>query len=284
MRSGDLYVASPGQEPLRLTRGAGARRPAWSADGRWVSYHTGDQLWIASADGRHVQRVWEPGLPVGASAWAPLTSTLAFVARGGLQVVEVGPGGAGKPREVHIPVSEFAWAPDGERFVVVEPYGGPWPGSRGAVLREGLALVELKTGQFRDLIRFPLLDESGQTSRRPAYTVANLTWSPDGRWVAFHKLGPSSSLNADGTTLAVIPTTGGKVIDVATMLAYPDWVQWRPDSQVLGYIAGSGRDVWQGKELRLGYPPAFASGGRVGPIGVTPPGYTDVGSRGHRRT
>lgn len=274
---GDLFVASPGEEPVRITHGAGASIPQWSPDGRWLTYYAGRELWLASADGRRLERLVDETRELGAgqAAWSPREPLLAYISRGGLWVVRVGPDGPEERREVHLPAASFAWAPEGKRFAVEESAGGPWPGWRvpegGELPQAGVVIVPLEGGTFRTLFRIPwLLSREG--GRRPEWPLKNLAWSPDGQWITFHRLQLSGSASADMTTLMVVPAEGGPMQPVGEMLGYGEWVGWKPGEPVLTYVAGTGRDAWRGKRIMLADPRRLERQQQV-----TPPDAVDRG-------
>lgn len=95
------------------------------------------------------------------------------------------------------------------------------------------------------------------------------TWSPDERYLWMWRVEiVSASGDADGRPLAVIDVATGATADLGyTLFAY---VTWRAP-HTLAYVAGAGRESWQGKTLSVWTP---ESGSRAltapGEVGLAP--------------
>jgi Tol biopolymer transport system component len=191
----------------RLTQGADRGLwPAWSRDGSQIAFRRtslegGMGIFRISDDGSAAARV------TGRSSddqprWAP-SATILFV-KGGIDVFSVDPVGGHLTRvTTDANATAFALSPDGTQLVVYDaandnidllPVGGN--GSR-------LTLVEQVAAK-------------GYVPQRggAAYGVA-LTWSPDGKAIAFSANGNQQNsgsalyvVNVDGTGLSVVPNTG----------------------------------------------------------------------------
>ncbi len=81
-------------------------------------------------------------------------------------------------------------------------------------------------------------------------------WSPDSRWLLF-AIDPmaSASIMADGLQLSALQVSTGRVVPVADMLFYPDYLTWCGSTLVLA--AGGDRTATANKRLVAANPPAW---------------------------
>lgn len=175
-----------------LARLATPTATATSPDGRVVAYtliqpdSLGEDyrqgIWTVRASGGTPRRLVERG---STPRWSPDGRQIAYLARdgsvdGATQLWRISPDG-GAPRRVTnsaSPVTDFAWAPNGRTIAftaaVVDSAGGA-----GRSLTQ-IHLVDLASGQVRQLTRIDrtIIVHSWDPD-------ANLSWSPDGRRIAF---------------------------------------------------------------------------------------------------
>ena len=123
-----------------------------------------DSLWIANIDGSGETKILDEVYRV---SWAPDGQWLGCVREDGLWIVS--PDARKRIRVLANDsekgdISRMAWSPDGTRIAFVQI------GENGS---ERLGIVEVASGKV--------------TYLAAGYPVLNLTWSPDGRWLAFSK-------------------------------------------------------------------------------------------------
>jgi Tol biopolymer transport system component len=240
----DVYSISPdGRRPTRVSRTmAWESDVAWSPDGRRLAYARGDEpaehagsfqspgfettIWVSKADGTDARRVTfsDPDEPtVDASpVWSPDGGRLAFQRSSfderfphGIYVTSLG------KRSVRVVAPGFwsliEWSPDGTTVVAA---------------REGrVRLIDLETGNVRaadalpagandvdyspDRLSAALARDTGVYVLRladgrlrrvaRARDVGTVSWSPDGRTIAFTASGPEDRdvfvVNRDGAKL-----------------------------------------------------------------------------------
>lgn len=109
-RKGDVYVRT-GNRERRLTRGVGTASCAWSPDGRRIAFAGGGGIEAIRPDGTGRETLAKP--PDGAlyPVWSPRGATIAFVSNGDLELLDVRSGAIRKVADR--PVGAPAWSPDG---------------------------------------------------------------------------------------------------------------------------------------------------------------------------
>ncbi|HJX61454.1 MAG TPA: hypothetical protein VJ578_02690 [Dehalococcoidia bacterium] len=179
-----IYLADvESGERVKLTDGPGPKmRPAWSADGSFLSFAAlegegpgaATAHWVAPKEGGDATR-----LPAGLSdlQWSPRGLRLAFVSAGELQLLDLEEGGA--PTSVELlgesDKAGLHWSPDG---------------SSVAFLSKGrLYLMEIDGGGDKQLTSETLLEpgEGGGES----LVIDSIRWSPGGTKIAFAVVPPS---------------------------------------------------------------------------------------------
>ena len=130
---------------------------------------------------------------------------------------------------------------DDGRFHAVVRASGNGPNRRNTIVVNGRPVYSVKvTG-----------DMSNLESRGP---IELFGWSGDDRWIFFAiDPGSSSSIAADGLILRVVSRGGGKTHGIATMLAYPDYLNWCGGRLV--FTGGHDRIATNAKRLLVASPP-----------------------------
>lgn len=154
--------------------------------------------------------------------------------------------------------------------------------SGGFIERTDLWLVDTVSGGERLLYSPPPIASS---SAKPIQPNLNLppyvfqrtewvgSWSPDERYLTMWRIDlVSASMDADGRPFVVIDVTSGAITDLGyTLYAYA----WRAP-HTIAYVAGSGRETWNRKTLRV-WTPESGSRDITGPeeVGLVPAWGTD---------
>jgi dipeptidyl aminopeptidase/acylaminoacyl peptidase len=233
-----LYVLDGTAGVLRqLTAGGQAPIFAWSPDGRWLAYGTGNgEAWLARADGSVRHRVAALPAPVASFAWLPSRDVLSISLGGNTPAAQhlwlVTP--AGRVSEVAAATSWGLWSPDGKTlaYAVTLPFDGH-PETRSD------ALDTVPAGGGHPTRRF--------FGRHEGIVLAG--WWPDGKGLLFWR-DPwhSASLAADGLGLFSLPL-GGTPRLLVTALTYADWMAPAPSGRDLLLVAGGEREAWHNKRL-----------------------------------
>ncbi len=238
------------------------RRPRWSPDSRrlaFVARQDGtDQVFVFDLASGAIRQFTHSQSGAGSYAWAPDGRAIAFLA--------TDPGPAPDPQvsgqysrysrlywqAIDSPVARrvtsgaahvasFAISPSGDSAVYA---AHPTPANQDS-LQSDLYTVDLKTLAAR-----PLVVQPGRDGE-PSY-------SPDGRWIAFHSQGGSTNY-FEKRDVAIIPATGGPIRYITR--GHPEDVfrngnvfTWSRDSRALIYTTGKGvEDVLIRHEIESGH-------------------------------
>jgi dipeptidyl aminopeptidase/acylaminoacyl peptidase len=266
-----IYTISP--DGMGLTQVTSAdvldTSVAWSPDGRQIAFWRAKVprpgVWVAEADGGDPRLMLETQMSLSAIHWSSDGTRIAFV---GIEVAGVSGTELDFPTHLYVmtaeganltrvtdegQVTDFAWSPDGELFVVERQFdaGDDRLGYDLAIIGEGgdgetpltsdevsrdpswspdgstIVFVGSDLGSFGDPDLFAIApDGSGlRQLTTDGQAVDDLTWSPDGTQIAFTRStnGDGSScelvvMSADGSSAATIAdkqTLGGCPLDLA---------------------------------------------------------------------
>ncbi|MCA2215971.1 amidohydrolase family protein [Jidongwangia harbinensis] len=270
----DIWTMTLGGRPEPLTRDRWWKSdPAWSPDGRYLSYSTdrGGKLDIWLRDlrtGADRQLTALPGAAAVSGSWSADGSHLAFLDQtGALYTVEVATGAVRQIYPATFEPGRPTWSADGNTIALaaIVPYS--------ARFREGLSkilLVDRNTGAGRYVD--PLPHRSLQTrgddgpvwspdGTRLAFVLASVLWvvdvRPDGSFAGTPRqitdeVTDAPSWSGDSTTLLylnngrlrLVPAAGGPPRTVPMTLT---WANTRPRGRI---VIHAGR-VWDGVAPRL---------------------------------
>jgi Tol biopolymer transport system component/tRNA A-37 threonylcarbamoyl transferase component Bud32 len=227
----DLWtVDAAGGKPQRLTKeGEADFEPAWSADGRWV-YFTSMRgqttaIWRVPAGGGAAERVTmgsgperQPSLSLDGTKLVYSTFNL----NSNLVVRDIRTGRevefGGERRELYP-----AFAPDASAIVYVSDQVKSPPD----LWIQPLSADGSPAGQARRLTDHP------GTAAYPSY-------SPDGRWIAYHRA-------LEGRRgIWIVPAAGGPPAQFTTESAVDIHPVWSPDGRTIAFVSerGGGSHIW----------------------------------------
>lgn len=266
VKQGDLWVLEGGKKPLRLTSDGCNCCPAWSPDGKWLLFYKYDPakkwnrdyfLWVARADGTGVYSI-DPGTQILDARWSPAANRIAYLTARqgerqrstGFKLVQVSGEGPRDPlslKDGSEKIMNFCWFPTGEKLVytTAEPNPNAKDNPTVKVMPAGGGDAEILLSVEKDYL--PGTDPCPALS---SY-LGGLKFSPNKDDLSFFKYPFSASLTADGVYLYAVSAEKQEPSRLATMLAYPYWIDWSPGGDFLAFIEGDGREAFTNKRLSI---------------------------------
>ncbi|WP_243526394.1 eIF2A-related protein [Bacillus pseudomycoides] len=262
IRNHDLWIKIDGKEK-QITKGEYITKPKWSYDGKWIAYAKGEEQKELElyhvVDGKKV-------VPSQTAAtnyqWSPIENIIAFEFTGTLNTYDAEKKNAAF-ENVSSGVGDYAWYPDGKKFLVSSEAQLLPTGWTGAQLYEIQKNAGMNPNKMKHLYTLPSMQEDFL-----AYVASNFKWSPNRKWIAFLAV-PTASWSADSNTLCLLKADGSHFEKVGQMLLNSQWIQWAPTKNTLAYIEGSGRFALENKHLKIKEVPALRQ------EKFTPKGYVD---------
>ena len=262
IRNHNLWIKIDGNEK-QITKGEYITKPKWSHDGKWIAYAKGEeqnQLELYRvADGKKV-------VPSQTEAtnyqWSPAENIIAFEFTSTLNTFDAEKKNA-TFENVSSGVGDYAWYPDGKKFLVSTEAQLLPTGWTGAQLYEVQKDAGMNPNKMKHLYTLPGMQEDFL-----AYIASDFKWSPNQKWIAFLAV-PTASWSADSNTLCLLKADGSYFEKVDQMLLNSQWIQWAPSKNILAYIEGSGRFALENKHLKVKELPALQQ------EKFTPKGYVD---------
>lgn len=275
-RDGYLWIKENTVEK-QITLEKNISNPTWSYDGAWIAFQKNEEIWVYHlAKEKHFKVYHSDATEL---QWAPDKNILAFNDQGVLNVTDIR---GEKPTEftnVALGVDSYAWLPDGKGFLVSASADLHPDGWTNPILFKipfgDASTVENLSQKAIKFFTVPSPVKKGDVEVLSIQTTS-FKWSSDGKWISFF-VSPTASLSMDSNMLCVLSSDGKVFEPVAEMLHTPDWAQWSPNGNSLGYITGSGRIIFgfNNKKLTISEIPALQS------TTVTPKNYFDAGFTWH---
>lgn len=210
------------------------RRARIAANGRYIVYECGADLWVVGTDGRsparklaieaeaddkvNAERVLN--ITSGATEYAPSPDEkhVAFVVQGEIFLTAL-PGGGKATRLTEDPAFDhgLSWSPDGKKIVFASDRAG----------HEDLYLLEADDPDTTEIVKAHRFRVKALTKTTEGESDA--TFSPDGKRIAFLKAGQLWTMAADGSD-AKVAVSAVQVFDYT----------WSPDGKYFAYARSDG--------------------------------------------
>ncbi|PEP62801.1 MULTISPECIES: TolB family protein [Bacillus] len=262
IRNHNLWIKIDGNEK-QITKGEYITKPKWSHDGKWIAYAKGEeqnQLELYRVADR--KKVVPSQTEATNYQWSPAENIIAFEFTSTLNTFDAEKKNA-TFENVSSGVGDYAWYPDGKKFLVSSEAQLLPTGWTGAQLYEVQKDAGMNPNKMKHLYTLPSMQEDFL-----AYIASDFKWSPNQKWIAFLAV-PTASWSADSNTLCLLKADGSYFEKVDQMLLNSQWIQWAPSKNILAYIEGSGRFALENKHLKVKELPALQQ------EKFTPKGYVD---------
>ncbi|PIE96760.1 translocation protein TolB [Bacillus fungorum] len=262
IRHHNLWIKVDGKEK-QITKGEYITGPKWSHDGGWIAYAKGKKQnrfeLYRLKDGKKVAPFQSE---VSNYQWSPKENIIAFVFADTLNMFDVQKKNTDF-ENVSAGVGDYAWYPDGQKFLVSSEAHLLPTGWTGAQLYEVQKDAHMNPHKMKHLYALP-----NEHDDFLALVASGFKWSPDQKWISFLAV-PTASWSADSNTLCLVRADGGRFEKVDQMLLNAQWFQWAPSKNILAYIEGGGRVALENKHLKVKELPALQQNT------FTPKGYVD---------
>jgi dipeptidyl aminopeptidase/acylaminoacyl peptidase len=271
----DIWMVSwDGREHVQLTSTPETEsRPRWSPDGKYLSFSSArqgakdTQVWLLNRGGGEAVKLTDVKGGVADYAWSPDSRRLVLVVSDPdprdppAEEAEKTPGQTPTPKPIVIDRYSFksdtdgylrggrshlylfdvqskqaevltpgsldesgpAWSPDGKQIAFIRRHG---EGDVDKMPNRDIFVIEAKAGAQARRLTTTTAEEGGRVS-----------WSPDGRWIAY-QLGDEVKYSAyDQDRLAVIPSGGGSPRTLTDSLDRPvNSAVWSADGRSLTFV------------------------------------------------
>jgi len=225
----EIWLYKEGKKPFQLTRTAdgNSTSPAWSPDGKWISFASSRdekrQIYLIRPDGGEAFKLTDHEEGIGYYFWSPDGKKIAFTSTDPeseraksrekqygrfavedaeyrlthLWVFDFDPEDPGEPRRLtegdEFTVGSFRWSPDSTK-IAFDHRPDPLINS---YTKSDISVLDVGSGTIS-----PLVTQAGSDG--------GPMWSPDGEWILFStKMGDDRYYTL--SNIARIPSSGGKV-------------------------------------------------------------------------
>jgi dipeptidyl aminopeptidase/acylaminoacyl peptidase len=248
--------------------------PQVSPDGKHIAYVVetleGDerryrgQIYVVPVDGGEPHAVTGTDQNAASPRWSPDGSEIAFRLKPAndkdarFQVFTANPFGGGAEQAASLTggVSDFAWSPDGRQLVLTGT--GQEPGDAPATLRvtrlhykgDGVGLL-LGERTHLWLADIGSEDEPRQLTDDDE-DDGGVSFSPDGRWIAFNRTRPSEGGAAPYNDVWVLEVATGEARNLTNGRGPAFRPSWSPDSSTLAFAHHTEpNDIWWGANYKI---------------------------------
>ena len=235
--------------------------PRVSPDGRFVAFvvtqvdmktnFRNSDVWAVATGGGEPRPLTQSLKRDDAPQWSNDSQKVAFISdrdgRAQIHVIRIDGGEAERVTDAKTAVQSFAWSPDGKRIAYIA--ADPVPEAKEKEKKDGFDQIVVDADyQFAHINVIDLSSSSSGETPKPikltegALHVAELDWSPDGKYIAFTARGTPKLADGSTTELYAIdaenkqPAQPGKLTNNDRAESN---IAWSPDGKTLSYLSTS---------------------------------------------
>ncbi|MDP6779364.1 MAG: S9 family peptidase [Candidatus Latescibacteria bacterium] len=177
--------------------------------------------------------------------WSPDGERIAFVSnraeRPQIWIIRPDGGEAERLTDAKTGVERFEWSPDGSRIAYLAKDPPPEDEEEKKKRKDDARVVD-RDLRTTHLWVIGLRERKARRLTRGRSHVIDLSWSPDGRRIAY-AYGPSPSANDLWTSdIAIVPSTGGRRRVLVRRLGFDGAPRWSPDGRWIAFSSQGGMD------------------------------------------
>ena len=270
--------------------------PQRSPDGRWVAYvvssaikdtdKNDSDIWMASWDGSQNIQLTSDADSESRPKWSPDNKYLSFIssrqgAKGGqLWLMNRAGGEAIKATDLKGGISDYAWAPDGKRLVLVvnapdpsdpqDDQTGDKKKTPPPIVIDRYHFKEDVEGYLRNehthLYLFDVDSKKAEIVTPGTFDESSPAWSPDGTRIAFiSKRGTGDLDRTNNTDIWIVDARPGAAARQVTTTPVPETgpLAWSPDGKLIACVQGEDIKYLEYAEEKLAVVPAEGGQPRV---------------------
>jgi dipeptidyl aminopeptidase/acylaminoacyl peptidase len=246
-----------------------AGSPAFSPDGKWVTYTLSEwdkennrrvsHIYLVSSAGGRSVKLTNGEKGESAPQWSPDGTRIAFMADRdkGNQIWLISPfgGEAEKLTSEENSISGFRWSPDSQRLAYITRDTPKDKAEREKKKKDKFDTIVVEQGfTYSHLWAINVENKEKKRITEGPFTVDSAQWSPDGKWIAFVRStngaheSPYAELAPDrNTDIYLISSDGGTPRQLTQNPASDNNPRWSPDGKWLAYTANNDAKSWAAK-------------------------------------
>ena len=231
--------------------------PQFSPDERRIAYVVTEvslarsaynaDIWIINADGTGGRQLTRASGSDNQPQWSPEGKTIAFISdrdgRAAIYLINPDGGEAERLIDVPTPIQSYAWSYDGSRIAFLRSDESDPDQERRAREKDDAHVV----GESQRHVHLHVVDVATRTSRRLThgdFSIFNLSWSPDGKAIAFDRAPGTGLDNLYRTDIYVVSSDGGEPRPVVARAGMDRIPKFSPDGRSIAFTSWGGRHDW----------------------------------------